>query len=205
MATKIEGFNSKEQRVYELLLDGEQHDIREMKALFSKEARAHVKEVYEEWDESTVDSQAQSYVRNSIRRLIRDGWAEGPAQNDKLPRGTYRLSKLGKEKVKRGTAKTASADARKKKRVKKEAKPKAEKAAKVAKPKTEKKAKVAKPKAEAKPKKTAKPKAEKKAASTSNGNSVVEKAEAAKKNAAKEAAREKAEAARSAAAAAAAN
>lgn len=183
MAAKIEGFNPKEQKLYELLLDGEQHDIREMKALFTKEARAHVKEVYEDWDESTVDAQAQSYVRNSIRRLIRDGWAEGPKQNEKLPRGTYRLSKSGKDKVRRGTAKTVSADARKKKRGKKAAPAKA------------------KPKAKTKTK--AKPKAKTKA-KTSNGKaaSALEKAKAAKKKAAQEVTREKAEAARAAAAAA---
>jgi len=203
---KIEGFNNKEQKIYDMLLDGEQHDFRDLKKLFAKEARAHVNEVYEDWDDSTVDSQAQSYARNSVRRLIRDGWVEGPAQNDKLPRGTYRMSKLGKEKIKRGTAKTVSADSRKKKRTKKDP---AKKAAAKKAPTVKAAAKKAPAKKAAAKKASAKKAPAKKAASKGKSNgakskspTALEKAQQAKQRAGKEVARDKAvEAARRAASA----
>jgi len=85
---KIKGFNVKEQKCYDILSDGEVHDIREMKAKFMKLAES--------------DPQAQSMVRNGIRRLIRDGWVEKTAY------GTYHLTADGRRWVKAGKDTTRS-------------------------------------------------------------------------------------------------
>ena len=105
MAThKVDGFNAKEQKIFNRLLDNEPHDIREMKKIFWKDAQAHCKEVFEKgsWGDHEVEAQSQSYVRNSIRRLIRDGWVEQCA------RGTYRMSRTGKNRVEKGIDTTKS-------------------------------------------------------------------------------------------------
>jgi hypothetical protein len=103
MAThKVDGFNNKEQKVFNRLLDGEPHDIRELKKLFWKDAEAHCKEVWEKPGEHEVNGQAQSYVRNSLRRLIRDGWVK------KSARGTYKLTPAGKSRVEKGVSVTKS-------------------------------------------------------------------------------------------------
>jgi hypothetical protein len=103
MGHKVEGFNAKEQKIFNKLLDGEDHDIRELKKLFWKDAQERCKVTYEAgWGEHEVNGQAQSYVRNSIRRLVRDGWVK------QTGRGTYRLSTKGKERVKKGVTVTKS-------------------------------------------------------------------------------------------------
>lgn len=84
---KIKGFNSKEQACFDMLVDGRSHSIKQMKELF---------------EDAIDDAQAQSFVRNSIRRLVRDGWVE------KCARGTYRLSRIGKVKIGKDIAETAS-------------------------------------------------------------------------------------------------
>lgn len=101
---KIKGFNEKEQRCFNILKDGEPHKIGEMKRAMMKDAEAHCREIYTKgsWDDSTVDAHAQSYVRNSIRRLIRDGWLK---QTDY---GTYRLTPAGKKWVAEGKDTTKS-------------------------------------------------------------------------------------------------
>jgi hypothetical protein len=100
---KVEGFNTKEQKIFNRLLDGEPHDIRELKRLFKADAEARCKQTYDPgWGEHEVDAQAQSFVRNSIRRLVRDGWVEQCA------RGTYRMSRTGKNRVEKGVSITKS-------------------------------------------------------------------------------------------------
>ena len=103
MAThKVEGFNAKEQKCFNRLLDGEPHDIRELKKLYWKDAEVQCKETWENPGEHEVNGQAQSYARNSLRRLIRDGWVE------KCSRGTYRMTSNGKKWVEAGKAITKS-------------------------------------------------------------------------------------------------
>jgi hypothetical protein len=208
---KVQGFNPKEQKVYEMLADGEPHSFAEMKKLFAREARNHCPLVYNAgWGDHEVDVQAQSMARNSVRRLLRDGWAEQCA------RGTYRLTRTGKTRRDRGEDKTpsfgtkrgrpASTDKKKKKKTTKKASakkaaPKKKKTTKKAAPK--KKASGAKKKPASKKtskkapaKQAAKKKTTpKKAAKASKGNGVKAKAQAAAKRAKKVAAQEKAAAA----------
>lgn len=215
---KVEGFNPKEQKILNALSDGAQHDIRELKKLFWDAAKEHCGEIYEKgWGEGEVNSQAQSYVRNSIRRLIRDGWVEGPHMNDNLPRGTYKLTQKGKNWIAKGVSVTPSLKEREERReerkvktaAKKEKAKKAPKTKKTVKAKTEKKeAKAPKEKKAPKPKKA--PKAAKKAKAkpvskaaskkAKPANGAQAKAQAAKAKVSKESAKEKAqEAARRAA------
>lgn len=101
---KIQGFNEKEQRIFNKMKDGEAHDFRELKKLFVDDAKARCKVTYEPgWGEAEIDSQAQSFARNSIRRLIRDGWVEQSG------RGTYKLTRTGKNRVEKGADTTPSA------------------------------------------------------------------------------------------------
>lgn len=106
---KITGFNDREQRLFDVLSDGKYHTIADLKKLFVRISKTHLVEKYEEWDESDQDPQAQSFVRNGLRRLVRDGWVDGPHTNDSLPRGTYVLSRTGKDRLKRGVTETPSA------------------------------------------------------------------------------------------------
>jgi len=103
---KIVGFNEREQKIYDSLKGGKEKSIAELKLLFMKDAE----EFFEKgkFDEKDVDAQAQSMVRNAVRRLIRDKWVEGPAQASSLARGTYRLSKSGKDKLEKGITETSS-------------------------------------------------------------------------------------------------
>jgi hypothetical protein len=100
----VKGFNSKEQKIYKLLSDGKPHNFAEMKKLFGRESRKQCSFTYNKgWGDKEVDIQAQSFARNSVRRLIRDGWAEQCA------RGTYRLTATGKRRVTKGYEITPSA------------------------------------------------------------------------------------------------
>jgi len=224
---KIAGLNDKEQRLFNSLVGGKEKSIRDLKRVFQDDAKAFVKQNYQKgtWDESDVDAQAQSFVRNSIRRLIRDGWVEGPAQNEKLARGTYRLSKQGEAKVEKGINETLSFTTRQerkaatlKRREEKKAQAKAERAKLKAKGKKATPKKAAKAKAKAAPKKVAKKAAPKKVAKAkaapkkaAPAKKVDAKAEAtkkveeAKKKAAQAQAQEKAREAASRASAAAAS
>jgi len=213
---KIKGFNSKEQKCYDVLSDGEVHNIAEMKKKFAKDATERCKETYEKgWGEEEVDAMAQSMVRNSIRRLIRDGWAEKSAY------GTYKLTTTGKRWVKDGKEATKSFG------TKRGRKPMTDEEKEAARKKREKEAKegggkkktTAKAKSAAKTKKTAKAKpAAKKTAKAKPADKKVKKvsmkkavktadarkhngvgkkkAEEAKKRAAKQAVKDKAEQAR---------
>lgn len=214
---KIAGLNDKEQRLFNSLVGGKEKSIRDLKRVFQDDAKAFVKENYQKgtWDESDVDAQAQSFVRNSIRRLIRDGWVEGPAQNEKLARGTYCLSKQGEAKVEKGVTETTSFTTRQerkaatlKRREEKKAQAKAERAKAKAKGKKAAPKKAAKAKAKAAPKKVAKKAAPKKVAKAKAAPKKVAKAkkvdakaeatkkvEEAKKKAAQAEAQEKARAA----------
>lgn len=102
--SKIKGFNDKEQRTFDRMRDGEPHDFAELKTLFWEDARAHCRKTYRVgWGKAEIDAQAQSFARNSIRRLIRDGWVEQSG------RGTYHLSRTGKIRIGKGTNITPSA------------------------------------------------------------------------------------------------
>jgi chromosome condensin MukBEF MukE localization factor len=97
----VAGLNTKEQRLFKALVDGEPHAIGELKRLFTREAKQHLRATNGRSTRQDVDRQAQSFVRNSLRRLVKDGLVEGSAQNARIPRGTYRLSRSGKAKIKR--------------------------------------------------------------------------------------------------------
>jgi len=177
MAThKVKGFNPKEQRLFDKLLDKEPYSNKQLKKLFLKDATKRCEEVWEEgWGEKEVDSQAQSYVRNSVRRLIRDGWVEQSA------RGTYRMSKKGITMVTKGVDVTISATVNNRGRKKKKVVEKEPKAAKIAKA----------TKAKKSPKKAAK-KTSKKVTKKANGVSAISTAKNAKEKVAKQAAVERA-------------
>lgn len=140
---KIVGFNEREQKVFNSLAGGKEKSIAELKLLFMKDAEDFFEKG--KFDEKDVDAQAQSMVRNAVRRLIRDKWVEGPAQASSLGRGTYRLSKAGKDKVEKGVTETPSWATRKRGKG-----PKAKTEAKAAPKKAKKEAKKAAPKKEAK-------------------------------------------------------
>ena len=190
---KITGFNPKEQALFDRLFDKEPHDISELKKIFWKEATKHCERIYEPgWAEREVNSQAQSFVRNSIRRLIRDGWVELCA------RGTYRMSKQGIDWIHKGITVTKSAleskkEVKKKKVIKKEKKKSIKSNKKEIKQTESKKKKITK--AESKKKITEKKvnKKEKKATKKSkSGNGISQKTAAAKDRATKELVLEKA-------------
>jgi hypothetical protein len=195
---KIKGFNDKEQKCYDVLADGEQHTIAEMKKRFLPAAKKHCEETYEKgsWDDGIVDAHAQSFVRNSIRRLIRDGWAEKKAY------GTYQLTRNGKKWVADGKDTTASFGVKRGRKpgtkVEKKAAPKKASAKKETKKAAPKKA--AKTKAPAKPKTAAKPsggkqkvKAKTKAKPSNGKSEAQKKAKEAHKRAARDAAVAKAQ------------
>ncbi len=117
---KIKGFNDKEQKIFNHIAKtpGESCQISELAKLFIKEAEL-------------VTGKAQSYVRNSLRRLIRDGWVH------KTSYGAYSLTTEGKQWVKEGKNETASFGDKSGRR------PKAEVAKKSSKKKIAKKATVA--------------------------------------------------------------
>lgn len=99
----VEGFNTKEQKLLDHLLDGEPHSIRNLKKIFLREARTHCRNIYNDgWGETHVDEIAQSFVRNSIRRLVNDFWVERSA------RGVFKLSVKGRNKIKKGVCVTDS-------------------------------------------------------------------------------------------------
>jgi hypothetical protein len=187
---KIKGFNAKEQKCYDIIEDGEPHTIAEMTKKFMAQARKHCGEIFEEgsWDDNHASSVAQSFVRNSIRRLIRDGWIE------KCAYGTYRLTRAGKKWVAEGKDETASFGTKRGRKA----------GSNLSKASTKKaETKKASPK-KASTKKTSTKKAETKKASTkkaskakANGKAEAKKkAQAAKKRAGKAAAMERAEVAR---------
>ena len=183
---KIKGFNAKEQKCYDIIEDGEPHTIAEMTKKFMAQARKHCGEIFEEgsWDDNHASGVAQSFVRNSIRRLIRDGWIE------KCAYGTYRLTRAGKKWVAEGKDETASFGTKRGRKAGSNLSKKAEtKKASIKKASTKK----------ASTKKAETKKAETKKTSKAKANGKAEakkKAQAAKKRAGKAAAMERAEVAR---------
>lgn len=202
---KIKGFNPKEQKIYEMLADGDPHAFADMKKLFVREAKQHCPLVYNAgWGDHEVDVVSQSMARNAVRRLIRDGWVEQCA------RGTYRLTRTGKSRRDKGVDETPSFGTprgrppkKKKKTAKKAAKKKKQQSKKKKTKAAPKKKKDAKKKQQSK--KTSKKAAAKQAttkkkkaktkATSSKGNGVSAKAKEAAKRAKKAAAQEKASAA----------
>lgn len=109
--------NKKELALFTIFKDKKRHKIEELKQLFTDEAKKRCAVTYEKgWDEYEINIQSQSFVRNSLRRLVRDQWIDGPHTNANLPRGTYQISTKGIDKIKKKILPE--------KRVKKEPKPK---------------------------------------------------------------------------------
>jgi hypothetical protein len=101
-----DGLNQKEKRLLKALSDRKPHGIRELKKLFVTEGRERCKITYERgWGDAEVDAQAQSFVRNAMRALISEGWCDGPHTDKDLPRGTYRLTKNGLDRLRRASKK----------------------------------------------------------------------------------------------------
>jgi hypothetical protein len=88
----IKGFNPAEHKCFEILMDDCRHSISEMAEMFKEKAKNC--------------EQAASIVRNGIRRLVRDGWAE------KVSTGTYHLSKVGRQRIRDGVDETESINAK---------------------------------------------------------------------------------------------
>ena len=105
MAVKypVDGFNPKEQKIFDLLYEGDPLTIKEMKKVFMIVARKRAPSIYHAgWGTKEVSDIAQSYVRNALRRLVDDGWVE------KCARGTYILSNKGLKWVEKGVHETKS-------------------------------------------------------------------------------------------------
>jgi hypothetical protein len=192
---KIKGFNAKEQKCYDIIEDGEPHTIAEMTKKFMAQARKHCGEIFEEgsWDDNHASGVAQSFVRNSIRRLIRDGWIE------KCAYGTYRLTRAGKKWVAEGKDETASFGTKRGRKagsnLSKASTKKAE--TKKASPKKAETKKASTKKASTKKAETKKASTKKASKAKANGKAEAKKkAQAAKKRAGKAAAMERAEVAR---------
>lgn len=99
----VDGFNSKEQKLFDYLMDGEAHTIKEMKKLFNLLARKRAPDLYYSgWGEDEVSSIAQSYVRNALRRLVDDNWVE------QIGRGTYILTDEGADRIEKDVHETPS-------------------------------------------------------------------------------------------------
>ena len=193
---KIKGFNAKEQKCYDIIEDGEPHTIAEMTKKFMAQARKHCGEIFEEgsWDDNHASGVAQSFVRNSIRRLIRDGWIE------KCAYGTYRLTRAGKKWVAEGKDETASFGTKRGRKAGSNLSKKAEtKKASIKKASTKKASikKASTKKASTKKAETKKAETKKTSKAKANGKAEAKKkAQAAKKRAGKAAAMERAEVAR---------
>jgi hypothetical protein len=106
---KVLGFNTKEQKVFELLLDGEKHTVTELKKHFEGEAKALLEAEYHPgWNEQDVSAVAQTAVRNSLRKLCADGWVDSPQTSQSLLRGMYQLSEKAKIWLATGVNTTSS-------------------------------------------------------------------------------------------------
>ena len=99
---EIEGFNKKEQKLFNKFLDDKVHGIPELINSFLDDARNKAKKDKNKLDNGQLKFKAQSYVRNSLRKLVEDDWVE------KVDRGQYKLSDTGKKKVKKGVKATSS-------------------------------------------------------------------------------------------------
>ena len=107
MVHKVKGLNPHEQRILDTVCDGGAYSIQELKLLFKRlgSLRYHQNQINPQkkrprnW---STDHQAQSYVRNSLRKLVRDGWIK------KVDEGTYQLTKSGKKWVENGVCITKS-------------------------------------------------------------------------------------------------
>jgi nucleoid DNA-binding protein len=99
---KIEGLNSKEQVLLNVFADGKEHTIRELKKLFLHEAAARLAGHYKGWGKKDVDATAQSYVRNSLRKLVAQEWIE------LVGRGTYKRTDKAADRFRRLKQKKAA-------------------------------------------------------------------------------------------------
>ncbi len=98
---KIKGLNEKEQRLLETLADQKPYTLKELRELFRHTATRHLRKQEGKhprgWNSNL---QAHSYVRNSIRKLIRHGWAH------QVDKGTYELTSKGKKRLESGVCVT---------------------------------------------------------------------------------------------------
>lgn len=95
MMIKVPELNSKELALLNALADRKPRAIRELKALFLHAAAARLADHYKGWSKKDVDETAQSYVRNSLRKLVKLGWVE------QVSRGTYRLTGKAVDRLRR--------------------------------------------------------------------------------------------------------
>lgn len=109
---QIHGFNPKEQQLFFLFVDQKEHTIKECQDYFEYEAMEHCEANYEIWDPIMAASIANSFVRNSLRKLIKDGWII------KCGKGTYILTAIGAKRIEEGVQTTPSAaEGRKRRKV----------------------------------------------------------------------------------------
>lgn len=98
---KVQGLNNKEQALLNVFADGKEHNIRELKKLFLHDAAARLAGHYKGWDKKDVDATAQSYVRNSLRKLVKLEWIE------QTGRGTYKRTEKAADRFRRLKQKAA--------------------------------------------------------------------------------------------------
>lgn len=99
---KIKGLNENEQKILEKLAEDKPYTLRELRELFRHKATRHLRKAEQKrprgWNSNL---QAHSYVRNSIRKLIRHGWAH------QVGKGTYELTQKGKKRLESGVCVTS--------------------------------------------------------------------------------------------------
>lgn len=101
MKIKVQGLNSKEETLLGAFADGKEHTIRELKKLFLHEAAARLAGHYKGWTKKDVDATAQSYVRNSLRKLVKLEWIE------QTSRGAYKRTGKAADRFRRLRQKAA--------------------------------------------------------------------------------------------------
>lgn len=101
---KIRGLNPKEEKLFNMFIDGEPHTIGECQKIFETDALEHCQLTYPDgkWDGVTVTYHANSWVRNSLRFLVKDNWL------DWCGKGTYIISSLGLHRLKEKSLEVSS-------------------------------------------------------------------------------------------------
>jgi hypothetical protein len=98
---KIKGLNDKEQRLLEVLADTKPYTLKQLRELFRHISTRHLRKTRNQRPQGwNTNLQAHSYVRNSIRKLVRHGWVK------RVDTGTYELTNTGKTRLKSGVCVT---------------------------------------------------------------------------------------------------
>lgn len=105
---KVLGFNDKEQRLFYLFTDGKPHSIKACEKIFFEELMSGdiSSPKGEGWAEYEFRFLANSWVRNSLRKLFRDEWISP------VSKGVYQLTIVGAERIKNDIHTTPSFKAR---------------------------------------------------------------------------------------------